>query len=416
MEGKHVLVIGGGVAGLTTAHALARDGVKTTLIEKESFLGGHAIQYACKATDQCVKCGACLAETKLNDVVDNTNITKWLSTEIASVKRSKRYTVAIEAAPIYIDPDKCNGCHACVAACPQDGALFPSFSKNNLTPVTLQTALCLNFMGQNCKACQDICPENAIDLNQNKSTHSIGADAVVIAAGFQPFVPTSKPYGYGHFSNVITNLELERMLRQHSQALMPSDRTPARKIAFIQCVGSRDAKLKHLWCSKVCCGSALRMAHLIKAQDPQVDITWFYIDVQTFGKDFQSFYEQSQKELQMVRIIPGDIVSAGDDRLQLSYFDNTAGKGIDAVFDLVVLSIGLLPFKDASRLSDLFGLKCSSTGFFNPADDQTKPLPPGIFPTGTTMGPMSIPETISSAQQTAWQVIDYLKTRQGRVA
>ncbi|MFC1505023.1 FAD-dependent oxidoreductase [Thermodesulfobacteriota bacterium] len=413
MEGKHVLVIGGGVAGLTTANALYRDGIKITLVEKEPFLGGHAIQYACKATDQCVKCGACLAEEKLKDAVDNPNIAKWLSTRITSVTQSDRYVVTIETDPIYIDPDKCNGCNACVAACPQDRALIGSYSKNNIPPVALQTERCLNFIGQHCNACQDACRENAIHLKQDKSTRFIEADGVVIAAGFQPFVPTSKPYGYGHFSNVITNLELERMLRQHNQVLKPSDRKPPRKIAFIQCVGSRDAKLNHLWCSKVCCGSSLRMARWIKSRAPQVDIAWFYIDVQTFGKDFQSFYELSQKELQMVRIIPGDILPVEDDQLQLSYFDNNACKGIDDVFDLVVLSIGLLPFEDATRFSDLFGFTCSPSGFLNPSEHGAEPLPKGVFSAGTTMGPMSIPETISSAQQTAWKVLEYLGVNQG---
>ncbi len=178
---------------------------------------------------------------------------------------------------------------------PRMAPCFRAFPKTICHPWPFKPPCALILLGQNCRACQDICPENAIDLNQDKATHSIGADAVVIAAGFQPFVPTSKPYGYGHFSNVITNLELERMLRQHSQALMPSDRTPARKIAFIQCVGSRDAKLNHLWCSKVCCGSASANGALDQSPRPASDITWFYIDVQTFGKDFQSFYEAEPK-------------------------------------------------------------------------------------------------------------------------
>ena len=409
MSAKQVLIIGGGVAGLTAANALAIDGLKVALVEKEPFLGGHAVQYACKATDRCVKCGACLAEEKLKACVESSFINKWLSTRITSVSKSEYFSVTVESDPAYIDPLKCNGCNACLNACPQAGAIIQSYSKNNHPPVAVQTRVCRKFNGQNCQICQDVCPENAIDLAQSQTSHTIEADAVVVAAGFRPFVPSSKPYGYGHLPNVITNLELERMLRQHKQALRPSDRQPAHHIAFIQCVGSREAKLNHLWCSQVCCGSTLRMGRLLKAHNPQTQITWYYIDVQTFGKDFQSFYQDSKKEIQMVRMIPGDIIPVAEDRLQLSYFDNQTGQGVDAVFDLVVLAIALLPFEDASRIAELFALQPAASGFFSTTDNKTGPLPHGLFTAGTTTGPMSIPESISSAQQTAWQVVDYLK-------
>ncbi|MBW2365724.1 MAG: hypothetical protein JRF25_11850, partial [Deltaproteobacteria bacterium] len=112
----------------------------------------------------------------------------------------------------------------------------------------------------------EACPEGAIDLDAGETTLSAHANAVILATGFKPFNPVDKPYGYGKFKNVITNLDMERMLRRDGRAIKPSNGVEADRIAFIQCVGSRDAKLNHLWCSKVCCGSALRMAGLVKAR------------------------------------------------------------------------------------------------------------------------------------------------------
>ena len=411
MASKQVLIIGGGIAGITAANSLADNDISVTVVEKEPFLGGHALQYACKAADTCVKCGACLAEEKLKLLFENSNINKLLSTRVASAQKTERLTVTVESNPTHIDPAKCNGCQECLHACPEHGALIQSYTQYAHTPVAVQNAACLNYHGQQCRICQDACPEGAIDFNQNKTTATIDPDAVIIAAGFSPYNPKDKPYGYGHLPNVITNLELERMLRLHNRAHRPSDRAPAQRIAFIQCVGSRDAKLNHLWCSKVCCGSSLRMARLIKSREPQTEIVWFYIDVQTFGKNFQTYYEDCQKEIQMVRIIPGDIVPAQNDQLQISYFDNRTAKGIDALFDLAVLSIGMLPFEEASALSSIFDVERLPSGFLASAKDHAHPMPEGIFPTGSTLGPMSITETISSAQHTACQVINFLRQR-----
>ena len=341
---KQVLVIGGGVAGLAAAHALARGPVAVDLVEQAAVLGGHAVQYACKATDTCVKCGACLAESTLTRAAGNGNIRQWLGTRITRVERAERFKITVE--------------------------------------------------------------RTAADSPGTADT--IMADAVVVATGFSPFAPSDKPYGWGRFANVVTNLELERVLRAHGKALRPSDQAPASKIAFIQCVGSRDAKLGHLWCSRICCGSALRMARLIQARQPDTEIAFFYIDVQTFGKDFQTVYDDTRKAVRMVRIIPGDIIPLPEDRLRIGYFDPALSQGVDEAYDLVVLSIGMLPGAGASQIGALLGLEPAATGFFTPAGRADGTTPPGVFAAGAATGPMSIPEAITSAEQTAWQVRNYL--------
>ena len=141
------------------------------------------------------------------------------------------------------------------------------------------------------------------------------------------------------------------MLRQQTRVKRPSDNLAPKSIAFVQCVGSRDSSLNHLWCSKVCCGSALRMAKLIKARHPETQITFFYIDVQSFGKDFHSFYDGVQKDVRMIRAIPGEIFKPTQDHLQVNYYEAKTGTPHQENFDMVVLSVGITPGGDTQYLA-----------------------------------------------------------------
>ena len=332
---KRVVVIGGGVAGLSAAKDLARLGAEVVLVEKSDALGGHAAGFGCKAADRCVKCGACAVEEAIREVEAAPGIEIRRLSTVTDVYRNGRYTLTLT---------------------PADG-----------------------------------------------STDAIEADAVVLAAGFKPYDPREKPYGYKTFPNVVTNLELEAMIRGTDRVTRPSDGGPPDKVAFFQCVGSRDAKLGHLWCSQVCCASALRMARWIRSRRPETEIAFFYIDVQTFGKDFESFYRSARDEIQLIRTLPADLYPAAEDGLKAVYFDPETGKPREAVFDLVVLSIGLLPAADNPLLSTLLNAPLTEDGFMaGPAD--------GVFPAGTATGPMSIPDAIQSAEKTVRDVVRYLET------
>lgn len=234
----------------------------------------------------------------------------------------------------------------------------------------------------------------------------IEADAVVLATGFAPYDPVEQPYGYRQFPNVITNLELEAMIRGTDAIIRPSDGAAPETMAFVQCVGSRDAKLGHLWCSQVCCGSALRMARWLRARRPETAVTFFYIDVQTFGKDFETFYKAAKDDVTMIRNLPADLYPAPEDRLKAVYFDPDARKPGEAVFDLVVLSIGLMPGADNPALSALLDAALTEDGFL------AGPTDAGVFPTGTALGPMSIPDAVRSAEKTVRDVVRYLEASQ----
>jgi len=409
MAEKNVIVIGGGVAGLSTAVEVANLNISVELVEKSDFLGGHAIGYSCKATrNKCVKCGACMVEEKLQNAVSHSNIKVLTGSQVQEISKNGRFTVKIYRKPQYIDPQKCTKCGICFDRCSSGGAILSGFSKNNIPFYAVNEEKCLYIKDKSCSICRDECPENAINLEINGSEYSSEADAVLLSTGFKSFNPSGKPYGYGNLKNVITNLDLERMLRQTGRVNRPSDNTDAKRIAFIQCVGSRDARLNYLWCSKVCCGSALRMASLMKERQPETDITFFFIDVQTFGKDFEEFYKNVQQDVRMIRAIPGDIFEVDNKRLKVTFVDNHTHETLEELFDLVILSIGITPCTGTKDMAEWLNLQLAESGFIAKSGPETVAFGNGVFTAGTVQGPMSIPDTIASAGRAAWGIVKYL--------
>lgn len=409
MTDKTVVVIGSGVAGLSAALELAQFGISVEIIEKSDFAGGHAIRLACKATDQCVKCGACLVEEKLDRAVQNSRIRILTGSWIDSISKSERYAIGLNQKPKYINAQKCTTCGVCLHQCPQEGAIIQGVSRNHSPFFAINEKECLYLADQSCRRCQEACPEKAITLDARAGQVAYEADAIVLATGFSLFNPQNKPYGYGVFKNVVTNMELEDILRREGQVIRPSDGQPARKIAFIQCVGSRDAKLKHLWCSKICCGSALRMAGLINARQPESEISFFYIDVQTFGRDFVPFYRRVQEEVRMIRAIPGDIFETPEGQLRVNYITAETHETIEKIFDCVVLSVGLQPCKENLEVARQLNLKLGDSGFVIPSEIDGEASDNGIFSAGAVGGPMSIAESIASAGETSLKILKYIE-------
>jgi heterodisulfide reductase subunit A len=342
MTDRQVLIIGGGIGGLTAALALAQMGYGVAVVEKEAALGGHAARLACKALERCVKCGACLAAQTIAAAAAHPRIRLHTGCRVSGIRRGDRFAFSIEP-------------------CAREGA--PS----------------RGAPGE--------------------------ADAVVLAAGFRTFDPAGTPYGYGLFPDVITNLELEGLLRAAPLLRRPSNGAAPTRMAFIQCVGSRDAARGHLWCSAFCCAAAVRAARLIKRRQPALAITIFYIDIQTFGRDFESVYAQARREIRFVRAIPAEAVRRESGGLLLCWLDDGSRAPVEEEFDLVVLSTGMTSCPETLALSQAIGLRLPGAGF--PAAGG--PGAGGAFIAGAAGGPMTIEQTIADARRTAWQVARFLE-------
>jgi heterodisulfide reductase subunit A len=331
---KQVLIVGGGVAGLSAAAGLARLDCRVSLVEKGPRLGGHAARLACKAAPDCVRCGACAVEERLQGVLGESRITVHTGARLLA----------------------CSGPPPCSVTLAQGAG----------APRTLQ------------------------------------ADAIVVASGFAPFAPAAKPYGWGRLADVVTSLELECALRRDGGARRPSDGKPPQNVAFVQCVGSRDLGLGHPFCSRVCCASALRMAHLVQHRRPATEVTVFHLDIQSFGRDFDPFYGRMRRQVRLVRAIPADILDNGGGRLTVTFFDPAAGAAAEEPFDLVCLSVGLLPGEDTAGLASLLGLDIDPDGFLAAGSAR------GVFLAGTAAGPMGIAESIAAADRAVGQVAAFL--------
>ena len=410
---KKVLVIGGGIAGMTSAIELARAGLEVNLVEKEHSLGGFGIRYCCKASVSCNKCSACLVNLKMNEFEIEDKINVLTDCEVfESSEIDGKFKVKIKKSPRYVSIEKCIACGKCKEVCPVKGSAI-KLPHPQAYPKTyfIDKTLCLRFKGENCKLCKGVCPTGAVDYEEKEKDFAVDSDCVVVACGFSPFDARERSqYRYGVFQNVITALDLEEQLRFNGELRKPSDNLVPQRIAFIQCVGSRDIKLGNDYCSQVCCLYALRMARLLKNEDKDRTITIFFMDLQNIAKEAGSFYEACSKEINLMRAMPGNLEEDENKAVVINYEDIEEGKNKSAEFDLVVLSIGIKAGENIDKVSKVFGLKREDNGFFKSCDpyDLTLTEKQNIFIAGACQGPKDISSSIAQGLAAAENVVKNL--------
>jgi heterodisulfide reductase subunit A len=416
---KSILVIGAGITGATVAQHLSQAGMSVHLIEKDASIGGHVAEMGCKATDICLRCNVCRANELLRNVANSDDIHIHTKTELMALDdgASRRYRVKLKHVPTYIVRDKCLGCQACVQACPEKCIIRPKIAGSIAVPI-IDYSLCRRSYGKECSVCEQTCPADAINMRQQESESQIEIDNVVIATGYEPYNPAENAsYGYGGAENIITGIEAERQLAIQHKITRPSDGLQPKRIAFIQCVGSRSEEIHRRpedtdYCSAVCCAYALRMARMIKHQNKDVEITIFYMDIQNFGKGFNDFYNECKDNMNFIRSRPYEVKRGRDGTVCITFSPQSLPSEVSSQiceqeFDLVVLAVGIRPNAGTVELAEKLLVTVDEYGFFG--FKSVSPLPvlqrEGIFVAGACESPKDIQSCMAQAEAVSTAVI-----------
>jgi len=337
--------------------------------------------------------------------------------------------------PRYIIEDKCRGCTTCVECCPVSypDPFNQDISTNKAVHIYYSQAIplvayidenCLYLKDKKCRECEAVCENKAIDFNQTAEKINLSVGAIILAAGIEPFDPSIREdYGYGRIPNVVTSMDYERLLcatgPYEGEILRATDKQHPKKIAWIQCVGSRQVITGgNSYCSSVCCTYTQKQVIVTKEHDASVECTIFHNDVRSHGKDFERYYERT-KNLPGVRFIRSyvslrrEIPENGNVSIRYS----TPDEGVkEEEFDMVVLSVGLNPPAGYDEFSRIFNIELNShgfcaTNFVNPIETSR----PGIFISGGFQGPVDIPESVYSASGAASESGETLDYRRGKL-
>jgi heterodisulfide reductase subunit A len=417
-----VLVVGGGIAGMQSALDLADQGYRVALVEKEPSIGGKMIMLS--KVFPTLDCCSCITTPKMSAVAHHDNITllTYCDVQAISEKHSGGFVVDVLQKPRYVDIDACTGCRQCEYVCPID---LPSQFDRNLGAVRAIRVPFSTAVPQKafldidncilCGKCEKACPVDAIDFSQLSEPFTIEAGAVILATGFE-LTPTDAKaeYGAGQLLNVVDALVMERLLAPtgpYGHVLRPSDGKEPDSIAYVQCAGSRDKTLGVEYCSRVCCMYAIKQAMLLSGALPLADITIYYMDIRTFGKGYEQFYQNAKA--MGIEFVKGKVARITEDEAQNPVVRvemiEDGSKVVDRTHDLVVLSVGMLPGFDPHPL---YGVPTAADGFAaipapNIRPSVTQKL--GIFVTGTAAGPMDIVDSIVMAGAAAAEAAAYLE-------
>ena len=414
------LVVGGGIAGLQSALDLADQGFSVAVVEKDASIGGKMIRLS--KVFPTLDCASCITTPKMAAAAHHENITVFTDCDLKSLDRSGSELIAqVVQRPRYVDTDKCIGCRQCEYGCPvyvpdeEEGgftlrkAIYIPFSNAIPQIATLDVEHC-----SLCGKCAKVCPTDAVNYFQQPQALTIKAKTAVMATGFSLTpINQKKEYGQGLVPNVITSLQMERLLAPHGpyqRVLRPSDGKEPESIAYVQCAGSRDKSLGISYCSRVCCMYAIKQAMLLSGSLPLADITIYYMDIRAFGKGYEQFFQNAKAMgIEFVKGKIASIAPATDQKVALKYeAQEEDGRLATREHDLVVLSLGIVPnWNPAGTCSLATGddafIRCSM-----PQVAPTLTNMEGVFVAGVAAGPKDIVDTITEAGAAAMEAANYL--------
>ncbi len=421
-----VVVIGAGVAGIQAALDIAGHGIHVHLIEREPSIGGHMAQL--DKTFPTNDCSMCILSPKMVDIQRNQNITLYTCAEVEKIEGTVgHFSVTVKKYPRYIDESTCNGCGDCIRICPVEvynrfdagvgvrKAIYKPQPQSVPDIVVKDPDHCIE-----CGLCYDVCGLGSVLHEDAPKEITINAASVVISTGYSVFDAKNKPQlGYLLSPDVITSLELERMINASGptggKIKRLSDGEIPKTIVFIQCVGSRDQTVNRPYCSGVCCMQAIKNAMLIKEKYPDTEVIICYIDIRSYGKGYEEYYERAKAlGVKFIRGMPSD-VHADRNGLTMQVENSETSEVMVLHPELVVLSVGIDPSEKTHQIAERFGLPLEDTGFIKPvhdAVDTVATIRPGIYLAGTATAPRDIPDSVASGGSAAMRAyIDAIRTR-----
>ena len=414
------LIIGGGIAGIKAALIVANAGYKVYLVERDLTIGGHMALF--DKTFPTLDCSICILGPLMTEVKDHPNIELLTFSEVKRVEGYVgNFEVTIEKKPRFIKEDNCVGCFdICRDVCPieVEDTYFPRKAID--VPYPQAIPLLPNIIEEyciGCKACQQACGDrDAIDFDQKLEEISVNVGTIIVATGFRTFDPSLlAELNYQKYPDIITSMQMESLLNNdgptRGKVVRPSNGKLPKKVSFILCVGSRNKKIHHDFCSQVCCNVAIKQAILLKKEYPDIKINIYYIDIRAIGKGCEEFYNRA-RETYGIRFIKSNISAVLKDDLS----DNLIVRGEDIVenlifenkSDLVVLAIGVEPAENTDKLSNILNISQDTYGFLLEKHLKIKPSETsvnGIFLAGVIQGPKDIPSSIAQAESAAAKTV-----------
>jgi heterodisulfide reductase subunit A len=415
------LVVGGGISGMQSALDLADQGYQVALVEKDASIGGKMI--ALSKVFPTLDCCSCITTPRMSAVAHHENIQLFTYHEVQGIQENENgYLADVLKKPRYVNEDTCTGCRQCEYACPINipNPFDLDYGATKTVRVPFSTAVpqfavldienCI-FCGK----CEKVCPTDAIDFSQQPIPIQIEAKAIILATGFETTSRfAKKEYNAEDNHNVISAMFMERLLAPtgpYGRVLRPGDGKEPDSIAYIQCAGSRDTTLGVEYCSRVCCMYAIKQAMLLAGSLPLADITIYYMDIRTFGKGYEQFYQNAKT--MGIQFINGKVASIKEDEnrnpvLRVELIDE-GSQVVERTHDLVVLSVGLLPSYDHEKI---YQLSKGDDGFINSPHFNTYPCwtdRTGIFAAGTASAPMDIVDSIVMAGSAAAEAAAFIE-------
>ena len=338
------------------------------------------------------------------------------------------FTVTVRRKPRYVNEDVCTGCGTCIEKCPwkkipsefdlglgKRPAIYYPFPQAVPRVPVIDTINCAYFKTGKCRACEKFCPRQAIDFEQKEQHVEIEVGTIILATGFHDFDPHQAPqYGYGMLENVLTGMEMERLINSGGpttgNVVLKNGNKP-QKIAVLHCVGSRGAE--HEYCSRVCCMYSLKLATLIHDY-VDAEVVEFYRDMRTFGKDYEAFYERVKHHgVNFVRFDKDIRVAQRDGKLAVLVTDVYTGEPVETLVDMVVLSTGIEPQPDQHTVGATFGVSRSPDGFFLEKHPKLAPVETttdGVYLAGACQGPKDIPDSVAQGGAAAAAALSLMDT------